>query len=268
MRPKNRVRCLSNLFIDFQKTCSLTVKSLSSRVLTATNKILAKVGVKIARVRSVYGYLEAKDVIENAKKANVSVCEYLERQSPHETTAREVIVQLQKRGVFEKTPKSVLEIGAGSGRYLSNLIEAIGNTDYQIYEPASDWSNWLAQTYSVKNQPCDGSSLAATNSESIDFVHANGVFVYINFLTTYQYFQEMIRVARPGSWIVFDVISENCLSDEQVTKWIESSFDFPAFLSRVHIENYFVARGCKLEGSFLSKLAAGSSEYLIFKKAL
>jgi hypothetical protein len=68
-------------------------------------------------------------------------------------------------------------------------------------------------------QPTDGTSMKPTASASTDLVQAHKVFSGTPFTVTVRYWREMVRVARSGAHIVFDVMTENCPSPAVVEEW-------------------------------------------------
>jgi hypothetical protein len=110
----------------------------------------------------------------------------------------------------------------------------------------------------------DGQSLKSAKSASSDFVHAHGVFVYLPFMTSYRYFMEIARIAAPGAFVAFDIISEQCLNAETVDRWLKSGHSYPCFLSLAYVSQVFEGKGFRYVGGFLSPYSVGTSEYLVF----
>jgi len=75
---------------------------------------------------------------------------------------------------------------------------------YEIYETARDWRAWLAKQYPVVVHQADGHALSQTEDNSVDLVQAHGVFIYLPFLNSVEYFREIARVPRPGGLAAFD----------------------------------------------------------------
>jgi hypothetical protein len=114
--------------------------------------------------------------------------------------------------------------------------------------------------------PADGYSLKHTLSASVDLVHAHGVFVYLPFLTTFRYFREMARVAAQRGLIVFDILSEDCLSEAAVNEWLRSKQMYPCMLPRQYVLQLFKSWGFSLNGEFVSRLGVGNSHYMVFER--
>jgi O-methyltransferase involved in polyketide biosynthesis len=83
-------------------------------------------------------------------------------------------------------------------------------------------------------------------------IQAYGVFVYLPFTISYRYFKEIFRVAAPGAFVVFDIISERCLEPHIVEKWIDANHNFLCFLSTAYVKQVFENRGFRFIDSFVS----------------
>jgi len=205
-------------------------------------------------------------VLKGAQKAGVSVCDYLESLWGHPGSTQMLIDRMAELGAVGPDVKSVCEIGPGSGRYLGKVLLLINAARYECYEVQEDWAKWLKSTYPVTCHPSDGYSLAHTISGSVDLVHAHGVFVTLDFLTTYVYLKEMARVASPRSWLFFDIFSENCFDDDVVSAWLEAGILYPRFLSRQYVVGFLSTHDFSLVDSFMWPYGKGRSEYLAFQK--
>jgi hypothetical protein len=120
------------------------------------------------------------------------------------------------------------------------------------------------------SRPADGISLRHTQDACVDFLHAHNVFVSLAFLTTCQYFREILRVVKPGGYVAFDILSEACLDDQTVSAWLATEMRWPCFLSTDYVCRFFMRHGFEFLGDFLM----GSfdveekcfSQYLVFRK--
>jgi hypothetical protein len=104
------------------------------------------------------------------------------------------------------------------------------------------------------------------SEEEPDLVHSHKVFVYLSFVVTCHYFEEMIRVVRSGGWVVFDIVSENCMPDATLEKWITQGIYYPCMMPREFVTDFFARRKCSLQSSFFAPMMPGLSEYLAFVK--
>jgi hypothetical protein len=233
------------------------------------NKFLQIFGVEISRSsRSAGGsnYITMQETINNAKKAGLSVCDYVEKLWDQKGETKKTIDQISQYRVFDKSNLEICEIGAGTGRYMEKVLEKCNPKSYESYEIAKDWSKWLQQEYPIISQPTDGKSLKSTASHSIDFLHAHGVFVYLPFFNSLRYFKEIDRVTKRKSYIIFDCLTEDCLDDEVLNDWLDSNYDYPSLISEEYIFKFFPSEKYKLLGTFYTKYGQGRSKYFAFEK--
>lgn len=210
-------------------------------------------------------YISATETVAAAQAAGLSVCDYVEGLWGIKGNTARIIERLQSLGAVSSATKTVVEIGPGTGRYIDHILKCARPERYQIYEIDDAWISWLAKTYSIEPCSTDGRSFASTRSQIADLIHAHGVFVYLPFMTSYRYFKEIVRVAASGSFVAFDIISEQCLDTETVDKWIKAGHDFPCFLCSAYVREFFENNGFRLVDSFFSPYDVGRSEYLVFR---
>ncbi len=204
--------------------------------------------------------------LKEARKAGLSVGDYIDLKFQVPGATQSTIDRLTAFGIFGDKVHRVCEVGPGSGRYLEKVQRLCATSSYEIYETDQDWSDWLARTYNARAHDADGATLRETANGSIDLVHAHKVLVYLPFVATCQYFDEMVRVARNGGSIVFDIVSESCMGDDMIEKWIASRLYFPCMMPREFVVAFFARRHCSLRGSFHAPMMPGQSEYLVFVK--
>ena len=236
-------------------------------ILKNTLSIISNaLGFRVSRIGNTGGgYISAKDVVAAAEEAGMSVCDYVERLWNISGQTQHVIDQMKKSGAIGQGGK-VLEIGAGTGRYMEKILENSSPIVYQSYETALDWANYLDQKYPIETKQADGYSLKETANNSIDLVCAHGVFVYLPFLVSVRYFKEIFRVSAVGAYVVFDIVSENVLDHQDIQKWLNSSHNYPCFLSKKYIVDLFAENGYCLTQCFFSPYGPARSEYLIFNR--
>jgi hypothetical protein len=171
-------------------------------------------------------------------------------------------------GVFSGKIERVCEIGPGSGRYLEKTLKACNPDYYEIYETARDWREWLVQQYGVIAQPTSGSSLAHTPTRSIDLIHAHKVASSVlTFRTICDYFVEMERIVRDGGMVVFDLVTEACLDQVTIDKWLGTKFELPiSMVSEQYAIDFFCKRGLSFVGSFFVPMEPVKSQYFVFTK--
>lgn len=250
---------------------------LSARSLAkgAVNWVIGPLGMEVVRKdhhdwSDTRNFIPIEDTLAGARRAGLSVGDYIDTVLNNIPGSTQFTVdEMKKLGVFAAPVETVLEIGPGSGRYLEKTIAACSPGRYEIYETSSPWAAFLEREYDVIQQPTDGRGLTATPEDSCDLVHAHKVFSSIPFMPSVRYWGEMVRVARSGAHIVFDIMTEACLDVGTVTKWAASGIDngaYPAAMPRAAAMDFFAAKNCDLTGSFLVPMGEGRTETFVFRK--
>jgi SAM-dependent methyltransferase len=244
--------------------------SVGSSLRQGINSALRPFGVQMIRARTtdraIQPFLPAKETIAAAKRAGLSVGEYLDRYSAEPQATTEAVQALLHIGALGNEVDRVCEIGPGSGRYAEKIIEALRPSAYEIYETALDWLPYLRRLPNLVERQADGRTLSATPSASVDLVQAHKLFVYIPFVTTVGYLEEMARVARPGGVVAFDIVTENCL-DEQATKtWVAENAVIYWVTPRDWAVDLLDRRGLTLLGGHFEPLSGARTELLVFRK--
>ena len=240
--------------------------SLTNTLKSAVKWSLASLGIKIHRPIRGNGYVSAKDTLSAAATKGMSVCEYVEELWGQQGRTQAILDRLTSVAGLSFCPATALEIGPGTGRYLDATLKRYPNLHYEIYETATDWADWLAATYPIIRHVADGHSLIGTVSNSIDIIQCHGVFVYLPFLTTYEYLSEIERVARCEAIVILDLITESCMTDEVVGEWLADGARYPTIFPRDYLVGFFQQRQFKLMDSFQAACGAGLSEYFIFRR--
>jgi hypothetical protein len=233
------------------------------------NVALRPLGVQLAAGYSpdpaIQPWRRAKTTIATARRAGMGVGDYLESINAESGTTQETVDSMISLGGLGPEAERVCEIGAGSGRYAEKLIAELGPLHYEVYETARDWLPHLRSLPGVEIKPADGHSLSATASASVDLVHANKVFVYLPFPTVVGYLLEMVRVTRIGGTVAFDILTEDCLTDDIVSSWISSGTIFIP-LPRAWVIDYLEHRGMAFAGSTRIAMAGVETELLVFRR--
>jgi ubiquinone/menaquinone biosynthesis C-methylase UbiE len=211
-------------------------------------------------------YISAKNTVISAKKDGLSVCDYVEKMWNQVGETIKIIDSMEKFGVFDKINLTICEIGAGTGRFMEKVIEKCAPERYESYETAKDWANWLQKEYPIISQQSDGSSLKSTEDNSIDLVQSHGVFVYLQFLDSLRYFKEIDRVVNNNAMIIFDCITEDCLDDKSLNKWLKSDYNYPEILPEKYVFAFFPRNKYKLIGNFFTPYGQGKSKYFVFRR--
>lgn len=238
------------------------------------NAVLSPIGLRVVRSGHEWGgpikFLPFFETLSEAKKMGLSVADYVDVAHNVKGATQQTIDEMDANGVFSGTIGSALEIGPGSGRYLEKVIKRCSPRSYEIYETAQPWADYLQRTYNVVLRPTNGHNLTSTFSDSIDLVQAHKVFVTTPFLITCNYWFEMVRVARSGGYIVFDVVTEDCMSAGILKSWLAEEPNvhsiYPVIMPREYAINFFRANGAVFEASFFIPMQPGRTEVLIFRK--
>ena len=244
------------------------VRAGANQAARLVNTAMRPLNIQIVTGRTtdpaVQSFIGARKTIARARAAGLSVGDYVDRTfSQPGTTARSVDAMIRISGL--SFAKRVCEIGPGTGRYAEKVIAALKPEAYEIYETANDWLPYLKTLPNAIIQPCDGHTLSATASASIDLVHANKVYVYIPFNAVMGYVDEMVRIARPGGIVAFDVVTERCLTDEVVKEWIAQQTIYRP-VPREWLIDYLRRRGMAFTASHLAYLTDSQTELLVFRK--
>ena len=121
-------------------------------------------------------------------------------------------------------PKRICEIGGAWGATITHLKERFSPDVYYNYEPDRAYAQWTTERFGVTNMPVDGETLRGTESESIDLVVANNVFIFVPPVKVWSYLREMKRVVRKGGIILFNAVQSEQLSDEDLEHFLVTYF--------------------------------------------
>lgn len=248
----------------------LSLRAIARRVI---NGALRPLDLEI-RTRHAWSdqsaFMPFERTIAGARSAGLPVGEYIDTVlSGTPGVTAETITHLAGIGVFDDVD-TVSEIGPGSGRYLDETLRHCSPSRYEIYESAQQWAEYIAGIHDVVVQPFTGRSLSGTPDRSVDLVHAHKVFSSVPFGVTCGYWAEMVRVVRPGGWVVFDIITDDCLPPDVIDAWIEEwddSGSFPAIAPRRSVLEWFTRAGLTLKSSFIVPMGAGQTEVFAFRRA-
>ncbi len=245
--------------------------SFKRRMLNLANRLIRPLHIEIVPSmradRPVDEYIPFHKTAAEAKKAGLTIPQYIEAVYAGAGTIQETIDRLAASGAICAGQKNICEVGPGSGRYLEHVLRVCQPEHYEIYETAADWRDYLAATYPVVAQPCDGRTLSATPDASMDLVHAHRVYNTIPLTLTLGYLFETMRITRPGGMVVLDIFSGESLDEPTARKWVESGALFPKFLDKQYVINLFASQGFRLVDSFFIGLQHGRTEYLVFENA-
>lgn len=237
------------------------------------NSMLGAFNLKLVRRKAYYAdyrdYIPLQEMVDGAQQAGMSVGDYIDTRHNVPGATQATIDQMAALGAFNIKIDRVCEIGPGSGRYLEKIVQAHKPSYYEIYETADEWADWLIEKYGVTRQPADGTSLAATPSDSIDLVHNHKVLPGQPSVVILRYFLEMMRVVRKGGKIAFDIVTEDCMRDDIVDAWLSTGAGYqhyPCLVPKQFTINFFCSRGFSFDGDFLIPMKPGMTNYLLFTK--
>jgi hypothetical protein len=243
--------------------------SVRTKMAKPVNDLLRPLRVQLVPGRSansaVQDFLPADKTMAAARKAGMSVADYIDSTFAKPGATAETVSAMLKIADLRGDVATVCEIGPGSGRYAEAVINSLHPGSYEIYETATDWLPHLGQLPNAVIWPCDGRTLSQTADASVDLVHAQKVFVYLEFSVTAKYLEEMARVVRPGGVAAFDILTENCMDDAAVAQWIERG-TFYRPIPRTWAAGFMQRRGLSLAGSHLAPLTEGMTELMVFRR--
>ena len=242
--------------------------SIKRRLLTGVNQVLSLAGVELIRKDKEFQYyIPLKKTLDDAEKAGMPLGDYIDMRFNVPGTTQNTVEKMAELGVFSGRLDRVCEIGPGSGRYLDKVVDRCKPNYYEIYETSKDWREWLVEKYGVVSQNTDGASLSFTPSQSLDLVHTHKVLYGNPIITIGRYLLEMARVVKDGGYAVFDLVTEDCLTDEIMQKWISSGVDHACSMtSKQYTVDFFERRGFRYVGGFIVPMEPGVTEYFVFKK--
>lgn len=245
----------------------MNYKRLALQVL---NSLLNLAGLELIRMDKKYqNYINIRKTLSNAKAAGMSVGDYIDFTFNVPGATQLTVDKMIELGVFCNKINTVCEIGPGSGRYLEKTIDYCHPQRYEIYETAKAWRKWLGSRYPVIAYDADGATLSYTRSHSMDLVQAHKVFPGLKVFEIINYCFEMMRVCAPEGFIVFDLLTEECIKFELLPAWLEENASWPcAIIPSSVVENLFIKRGAELIGRFTIPMKPGVTEYFVFKNHL
>ena len=233
------------------------------------NRGLRPLGVQLVSGRSpdpaIKSFLPARKTLAAARRAGLSVGDYIDQVHAEPGATPDLVRAMLKIGGLHGPVDLVCEIGPGSGRFAEHVIAALTPGAYEIYEPARDWLPHLRTLPNVVERRCDGHALAETGDATVDLVHSQKLFTYLDFHVCAGYLSEMARVARPGGIIAFDAVTPSCLDEETVRHWVEDGTIYFPFPRDWTIE-FMRRRGVELLGSHFTPLPPGQCELLVFRR--
>lgn len=234
----------------------------------SVNSMLGHADLKIVRKSSGFDeFIPLDATLKGAQAAGLSVGDYIDLTYNVPGATQETIDKMKELGAFDNHPQSICEIGPGSGRYLDKVKALTQPQHYEIYETSASWQKYLVDTYGVVARHCDGQTLSETPGNSIDLLHSHKVFEGLPLFTTLRYFSEMARVVRVGGKIAFDVISEDCLDNAVIDRWLQIWDPYAkSMVTRQLTIDFFARYGFEFDGAFKIVMAPGFTEYFVLTR--
>ena len=238
-----------------------TVRSVVRRVLARRGYVLQRAGE---------GYLDAKQTLREAHRAGLSLHSYIYRNDNAHKAGRTDRIVAKIAGLIGDRQISVAEIGTGTGMYLERLCRRLDCAAYHVFETDVGWRRhaWqtLSQVGTVIVHDCDGSTLRELPDNSIDLVHAHGVFVYLSTLVVLSYLREAARVLKPQGYLVFDCFLDTKFGTPAADAWLASEYKFPNVMSSVFLSEHLSICGLRMTDCFDEVLGPAACNYLICRK--
>jgi hypothetical protein len=242
--------------------------TLKERTRNSVNSVLAHADLKLVRKHNEFDeFIPLQATLKGAHDAGLPVGDYIDLTYNVPGATQETIDKMERLGAFDNHPQSICEIGPGSGRYLEKVKALAQPQRYEIYEPSTAWRKYLVSTYGVTARECDGHTLAETPDGSIDLLHAHKVFPGLPLFTTVRYLAEMTRVVGVGGKVAFDLISEECLDNALLYRWLQIWDPYAKSMLTTQMTIDFFAKQCfRFDGAFRIVMEPGFTEYFVFTR--
>ncbi|GHV54902.1 hypothetical protein FACS1894206_08670 [Deltaproteobacteria bacterium] len=233
-------------------------------------------GLEIVRKTTSSSYINCQETLQAAAKTGLSLADYLDASEPFSEAkgrSRRIVLQMSALGLFSSRVDdptiSMLEIGAGTGKYLERMLP--GNISRcEIYEIDKSWSQYLRERFAslpaVVVHEADGKTLKQSADASCDLVAAHGVFVYLPLLIMVGYLREAVRVLKPGGSLFFDVFSDADWSVETVDTCLSNECHYPVVLPHRLMDTVYSSLGLELRNEFVEYYGCCKTRYLLFQK--
>ena len=241
---------------------------IKRKMLNGVNQGLRLIGLELTKIGDTFqDYIPFKQTLQDAERSGLSLCDYIDNNFNVPGVTQMTIDKLVTFGALSKKEKIICEIGPGSGRYLEKVMEFCKPERYEIYETSKPWREWLVEKYQVIPLPADGASLSSTQAKSVDLVHTHKMLYGNPVITIFRYLNEMVRVVKDDGYIVFDLVTEECLTEEILERWITSGVTHACGMTpKQYALDFFKTRGFQYLGGFIVPMAPGVTEYFIFRR--
>ena len=143
------------LFMKGDSNMKTVLKGIIRRLLASRGWVIVDANAGNSKL----GYIAAKETIAAARREGLSICDFVEKMWQIEGDTAKVIDEMDQHGSFAVKNPRVVEIGAGTGRYLEKVLEKTDPKSYESYETAVDWADYLQAEFGVISHEADGCSL-------------------------------------------------------------------------------------------------------------
>ncbi|HMG16669.1 MAG TPA: class I SAM-dependent methyltransferase [Saprospiraceae bacterium] len=227
-------------------------------------------GYEVQVIPKGLSYFDPKIEVSAAKEKNMSLCEYLETFNKGGVGKRRDFIISKINYFLPAKFEKILEIGAGTGMYLEKILEIYKPIQYEVYETNIGWTKYLKEEYGSRtNLICynaDGKTLKDTESNSVDIVFCHAVFVYISIVTIYSYFEDMVRVCKPGGYIIFDCFTSKNFEIDILKNWLKAGVFFPVVIADYTLEEWILKAKLVLHHKFNANYHESYTTYFILQK--
>jgi len=149
--------------------------------------------------------------VNYSKRMNVDL---VKRLHGNFEAADQILKSLLPDEIFTAPPRRVCEIGGAWGGTIKHFMDRFAIEEYQNYEPDRYYADWTFERFGAKKMPVDGETLGGTETDSMDVVIANNVFIIVPPLKIWSYLIEMRRVVRKNGLVVFSgIVSDQVTED-------------------------------------------------------
>jgi hypothetical protein len=99
----------------------------------------------------------------------------------------------------------------------------------------------------------------------VDLIHTHKMLYGNPVMTIFRYLIEMTRVVKDDGYIVFDLVTEECLAPEILERWINSGVKHACgMIPKQYALDFYKARGFHYRGGFIVPMEPGVTEYFVF----
>ena len=77
-------------------------------------------------------------------------------------------------------------------------------------------------------------------------------------------------VTRPGAWVIFDVMTEDCMDNDNVAMWLKTGVNTRTESGKItpkrFVTDFFYSPGFTFVASFIVPMKPGKTECFVFRK--